>query len=78
LKHWPEHTKKDLNPVEKDVNSISDRLFFYSCFIHAPNLQNYNKKDSGESRCGVGKLSKRAIRRKSGLAMFKRKKKKSV
>jgi hypothetical protein len=39
-------------------------------------LQNYNKKDSGESRCGVGKLSTRAIRRKSGLAMSKRKKKK--
>jgi hypothetical protein len=39
-------------------------------------LQNYNKKDSGESQCGVGKLSTRGIRRKSGLTMFKRKKRK--
>jgi hypothetical protein len=34
------------------------------------------QKNSGESQCGVGKLSTRAIRRKCGLAMFKEKKKK--
>jgi hypothetical protein len=40
-------------------------------------LRNYNKKDSGESQCGVGKLSTRAIRRKSDLATFKKKKKRA-
>lgn len=70
--------KKILPKLKRMWSQFLIWFFFYSCFIHAPNLWNYNKKDSGESRCGVGKLSTRAIRRKSDLAMFKRKKTKKA